>query len=663
LPKTIRSAPCRTAPTIDGAVDADEWKDAAPLEFEMRMLRLKPWGFSTRVCQLRVMNSANALYLALTIPDETFNNSLTPLDLDCAILAFCREKELKPGDDRKVLAPGLYVDKHVTAPGKDADDKRQDGRGAMRRDEAGYTLEWAIPLDSGDPEDMRVKPGEALRFNLAYFDGFQADMKNTQVGTAFGTDLNRATDWGTLQLAADVQGDGGAAFKAPAWIEALFKGLRHAPASRLRLVESSLLPGVSGPVAKAVAEYTYLDPHGKPKIGKARLYLPAAVKGGKAKTPLYVCAGYEVDDGSALQQVRRGFAVVTPSALEANPLVRTSSPDVALLHIARSLPFVDDARVVIAGGSAGGYMTLLLAAETFPLAGAAPDVPPINWGYNAAFFLQRKQHAKSAAQDPKAPKLPVFEIIVPIVEQAQKVYGPSTDDPAWWRHSPLAHLATITCPVSVYWSTADMLVPIDQVGKAWVRPLDAKAYPAGFTMDPAKLTSTREGQLRLTDVLPEKDYEVFVVSEAEIQRSVAAIKSGKAAPELANSRTRPWSITILDEGRPEPQLGHTKYACPRSRNEFFTQVLTGKIPASQLTPAKLERLMDRYAGKEWLPTGLKHLDFAESERADVLRGLRTYVSAGDENAKTMADLYAKLPAARQALEREVLQQLLPKTEK
>ena len=56
----------------------------------------------------------------------------------------------------------------------------------------------------------------------------------------------------------------------------------------------------------------------------------------------------------------------------------------------RAMPFVDDAHVVIGGGSAGGYMTLMLAAETFPLAGAAPDVPPVNWGYNAAYFFKQK---------------------------------------------------------------------------------------------------------------------------------------------------------------------------------------------------------------------------------------------------------------------------------
>ena len=40
-----------------------------------------------------------------------------------------------------------------------------------------------------------------------------------------------------------------------------------------------------------------------------------------------------------------------------------------LLHITRALSFVDDSRVIISGGSAGGWMTLMLAAETFPLSG------------------------------------------------------------------------------------------------------------------------------------------------------------------------------------------------------------------------------------------------------------------------------------------------------
>ena len=142
----------------------------------------------------------------------------------------------------------------------------------------------------------------------------------------YGTDLNRADNWGTLHLAADVKDDGGRAFKGPAWVEDIFKGLVYVPASRLRVIDSAMMPGASGPAVKVTAEYGYLDPHGNSKTGKAKLYLPAAAKDGKAKIPLYYSAGYELDDGSAMQHVRKGFAVVTPSGLEANPLSSNDQP-------------------------------------------------------------------------------------------------------------------------------------------------------------------------------------------------------------------------------------------------------------------------------------------------------------------------------------------------
>ena len=60
------------------------------------------------------------------------------------------------------------------------------------------------------------------------------------------------------------------------------------------------------------------------------------------------------------------------------------------------------------------------------------------------------------------------------------MYGGEYDDPTWFADSPIAQVPTITCPVSVYWSTADMLVPINQVGNAWVQPFDKSKFPKGL---------------------------------------------------------------------------------------------------------------------------------------------------------------------------------------
>jgi len=653
LPKTIPSGACKTPPTIDGVINADEWKEARSYEFDLNTIAFKTMTTEKWKCKLWVMNSANGLYVALQVPDPTFNKSTSPFDLDAAILAFCRGKELAAGDDRKTIAHDMYLDKHLLQANKDADDKKQDGTGRMVHNKGVATFEWAMPLDSGDKEDLQAKPGDKVRFNVAYFDAFQFDLKDTRAGGAYGT-LDKADDWGTLELAADVKDDGGAAFKGPGWVETLFKSFSPGPAKRLKVIDSVYLPGQA--IVRVSAEFVYLDPQGKEKTAKAKIYLPESARDGKTKFPLYFNAGYEANDGGAAGLIRSGFVVATPAALEANPLIRTANPDLALLHMMRALPFVDDAKVVIGGGSAGGYATLMLAAETFPLAGAVPDVPPVNWGYNGAFFFKQKD-AVTALGDDKKPRLPVLASVGVALADAPKLYGDDYGDKVWFAHSPLAHFPTITCPVLVTWTTADMLVPIDQVSKEWVRPFDEKAYPSGFTTNPEKLNESKEARLRVVDVLKEKDYEVFLHKEDDIKSKV--LKQGEAVKlhELPFSKTKQWSINIWDEGRPEPALGHMKYGVLWSRAEFMTHVTKEKIGVAQLTSTKLERLMDRYAGKEWLPTKLKHLDLAESERADVLRGLKTYLAGGADHIKQFSELYDKLPREKQVLEADLVRSL------
>jgi len=659
LPRQIESQVCRAAPVIDGVIGEAEWQAAPPVEFEMQLVQLSSQAVDVRVCTIRVMNSANGLYVALCVPDTTADHSLSPLKTDAAMLAFCQAAELQRGDDRKVMMPGLYTDKHFVEPGKDADDSQQDGRGAMVHSDGRCVLEWAVPLGSSDPHDVHIKPGDAVRLNLAYFDAFQGDLQGTQAGLIWPGDLDHATHWGTVQLAADAPDDGGWAFTGPAWVEPLLTGLQDVPANRLRFVASEPVTGASQLVAKALVEFVYLDTQGQEQTGKAKLYLPPGVQEGTAQFPLYYSAGYELDDRTSLTHVQRGFVVVSPRDVQVNPLVQTINPDAALLHIVRSLPFVDDARVVIGGGSAGGYMTLMLAAETFPLSGAAADVPPVNWGYNAAFFLQRKKWPAGGDAAAKIPELPVFAAVASIADAATTVYGDDTDDPIWFRNAPLSQLDTISCPVLVYWSTADMLVPIDQVGKDWVRPFDPAAFPPGFTTDPEQLCGTPAGRLRALETLASGDYELFTFSEDEIRDRIPGPERPGEVPELPFSHSKRWSIVILDEGAPEPQVGHTKYPVPWTRNAFIDAMAQSGIAATQLTSTKLERLMDRYAGKEWLPTrALRHLDFPESERADVVRGLKCFVAAGAGQAAVFAELYQQLPADRQVLEPDLYQAII-----
>ena len=440
--------------------------------------------------------------------------------------------------------------------------------------------------------------------------------------------------------------DGGAAFRGPAWLDAALQGLDAPPASRLRVVGGSLVTGASVPIGKAVVSYSYRDPDTLEAPAKGKIYVPATVRKG-GRLPLVYSAGYELDDVSAAGWVDRGYVVATPAGLDRIPLARTANADTALLHIVRALPCVDDARVVVVGTSAGGWMAFMLAAETFPLAGVAPDVAPMNWGYNAAYLLRQA--------DAITPRVPALFAIRPMIEPCLEVYGEDVNDRTWFLHSPLAHLPTITCPVSAVWTTADMLVPMNQIGERWVQPFDGKEYPVGFTMDPRKLTTSEDGRRRLTDVLPEADYEALVVAmpSGAVRGSVSKAGDTRKTIELPVSASKRWSVTILDEGPPEPDMDHLKFNLRWTREGFLERYVTGRIAPDQLTTTKLERMMDRYAGREWLPTALHHLDEPASERADVLRGLATYVAASPENGRRFADLYARLPPERQVLPADV----------
>ena len=650
-PTTISSGACTLPPTIDGVLERDEWKEATVVKFDMAMVRMKPAATrGKRPCELRIMNSGNALYVLLRVPQPAVHKSIDPLEIDVATLAICQGRDVARGDDRKLIALGVYVDKHVTEPGKDEDDARQDGRGAAGWEKGKYTFEWALPLDAKDPEDLHVRPGEAFAFNVAYIDGFRADSKDTEVGGVYGIDFDHATTWGSVRIAGGAPDDGGVAFRGPAWIAEALRGPDITPANRMQVVTSSVVTGSSQRIGKADVAYTYRDPDTLETPAKGKIYVPESVRKG-GKLPLVYSAGYELDDLSAAGWVERGYAVATPAAVDRIPLARTQNADVALLHIVRALPFVDDARVVIVGASAGGWMALMLAAETFPLAGVAPDVAPVNWGYNAAYLLHQKDGlwAKVA---------PLFAIR-PFIEPCLKVYGEDENHPTWYLHSPLAHLSTITCPVSAVWTTADMLVPIDQIGERWVHPFAPSDYPTGMTMEPSKLMTSEEGRRRLTDVLAESEYEVAVLQmpNGAVRKSVSQANETRKTLELPVSGGRRWSIAILDEGAPEPWMDHQKYNLRWTRDGFLKKHVTGRIAADQLTAAKLDRLMDRYADREWLPTALKHLDQQPSERADVLRGLSTYVAGSADNARRFADLYGKLPPERQVLPADVVARL------
>jgi len=432
---------------------------------------------------------------------------------------------------------------------------------------------------------------------------------------------------------------------------------------RLRRVETAPLEhGV-----RVQVEFLYRDVHGATQTAAAKLYLPNALRDSPgAKCPLVHSAGYELDDGGADGLMRDGCVVVTPRMESADPLVfnpmtRGPNLDIALLHAARALPFVDGSRVRIQGGSAGGYTTLMLAAETFPLVCAMPDVPPVNWGYNAAFFFENQQFARRTPPGSDVPAMPVMAMVSALADAGAPVMGRDGDGDSYAQSSPIAHLATITAPTQITFSTADMLVPVDQVGTMFVRPRDARLFPPGYTTSPQRLMRQSSHRRTLLQALPAKRREVFMIPvPAGAPDLTEPSEAGKPAASLPApfSKDRTFSIIVVDEGPQTPAVGHFRYAVGLDRHAFI-EWATGRGPdPRQLTAEKLGRLMMRFLGEEYRPFSVAdaagqpqpgvRLDFQEAERADVLLGLRAFAEEG-VCAERLAELYEGLPERLKAL--------------
>ena len=428
----------------------------------------------------------------------------------------------------------------------------------------------------------------------------------------------------------------------------------------LDVVHAAEVNLANGPWQALTISFEHFDLAGDRRRARAHVLLPPSlVNGDVERAPLLHVAGYEIATGVGALLLpwwaeRQPVIVnpLTPTGEEAwpgdNALARGFNLDAALLHLARSLPFIDDARVAITGQSAGGYTSLMLASETFPLGGAAPDVAPIDMGFNARYLLLRNEVA--LAVDPGSELTPRPEVAA-VVQQATQVLGSDFGSDLWWQHSPIGRLPWITAPVSLVMSSADLLVPIGQVGEEFVDGYDAAAFPPSLQLDPKVLMGS--DRPRLLDLLPAENVEVHHVS---VREGVPEIRIGTPVPpdqwltlDIPHG-SRQWNVVVVDEGPPEPWIDHIRFATLNARNSFFDRCY-GDTPISvdQLTAAKLDALLDRFTGVEWAGGGIRHLDAPDVERADVIRGLRTYVAEGEEHARRFTSLYGQLPPERMAL--------------
>lgn len=402
----------------------------------------------------------------------------------------------------------------------------------------------------------------------------------------------------------------------------------------------------------------FMDANGRVVSGKARLMMPPHVK---APTPVVVAMHYGMGASGAGEYFAEGWPVLSP--MQPNDLYRESMNfNMALVQAARAMPWVDGKRIALTGGSAGGYITLMTASEMFPIVAAVPHVPLINLAYNGAYITRNMGPAecgKTDAEGKDASLVPVLCFIAEGITASGLAMGDVSREGAnWLANSPIGVLDLITCPVQMDSSTADTLVPIQQIGPDLAYPMP-ESFPKGFTFDMDKLLPDPATRITFLQTLRPERAEVFRVTSPLTPQPASA---GAPAPSPATklvfpfSKTADFSVIILDEGPPDPKIGHLKYGGVWTAAVFMKYWMDQPAPiaARQLTAAKLEMLMRRFLNENF--EGVKNFrggsgneitlmhrrNRRSRERLDVILGLRAYCDADPAYAARLSQLYSRL---------------------
>jgi len=413
-------------------------------------------------------------------------------------------------------------------------------------------------------------------------------------------------------------------------------------------------------------EFTYLGIEGGPLTGEARLFCPGEVEG---EIPLIVDIHYEMGAGEAAEFLRLGWMVLTPRNLPfdhgANFVGDGLNISIQLPQLAKRIPYVDGTRVGLIGGSAGGYQTLVVCAEAFPVTAAIASVPPVNLTYNL-LYLQENDRFNEGLEPEEMP-VPVLWAVRTLADESIKPLDKDRAGDGNWRAASPVHLVElITNPVLIPCSTADILVPIDQFGEEFIRKPAPGDFPEGFEFALEAFVPEGEARVKLMDVLPEGDTEVFIVKvpeDAPLQPKFPPEESEEPEdkpkpPFLAPrfSRKARFSIMVYDEGAPTPRCNHMKYQHAGRFSDFFVYHFSKeeRLPKSMLTYPKLVRLMERIADEEKIrmydrsrgdERPMHRRNKLPLERWDVVTGLYIFTDGGGDRDKLehLRTLYSKLP--------------------
>lgn len=343
-----------------------------------------------------------------------------------------------------------------------------------------------------------------------------------------------------------------------------------------------------GSIQKQIIDIPYITNEGTVEIRQVLYYRPEEAKG---DIPLIFIPHYAAEESSMDFQLymAHGWAVASPvfqekynGQLTDNDLVFNN----AALYALRNTDGIDNQRIAIVGGSAGGYMALMLSELQMGTCATIANSPIANIYYNLYIHFQNCDDLNRNSG--------FFDIPIPIQLFVSKSFRSNlnnfpdvSDIDRWIALSPLGNVKSISSPVVINHYTGDILVPVDQITKQYTYPESDGTLPADF---PVRMGENYPG------ILGHSLEEEANPNELHTQRYV--VKNKYIDMDMPYS-DRLLTLNIFDDGRISAKSSHTAPGTTGSINvfpyleEMFSQTLAN---TEKLSSEKLILLLNRYSG-------------------------------------------------------------------
>ena len=359
-------------------------------------------------------------------------------------------------------------------------------------------------------------------------------------------------------------------------------------------------------IGQEIIEVAYLKHDGSRDVRPLRLNIP---KDAKKPMPLVYVPHYEMKEDSLeiRDYLLKGWAVASCADFKDEYNAELMRDDLvfnnAALCMLRGREDIDSDRIAVVGGSAGGYMAMMLSALQLGICCTAAGAPPLNAYFNFyKYFGEAVSHIREAVDRlPEAERhnpvtlltktpLPFVAAICGTGAFTRHLEGmfDLNDLSAWEAVSPTAFYACYSDPVYINWATSDLLVPIDQLTKKYTYATPGRTIPQGYNY--------RLGECE--GVLGKPFCELLEKSELNLFK-VPPVDGDDVVP-LQFDESKQFNVCITDEGAPEAYASHnlgTHTGRTSDVNYIARMFEKGAHETNVLSPEKLVLFAERYAGK------------------------------------------------------------------